>query len=132
VQGFSFDSAGLRQGAHRGRDVASVRRAVHRRASLAGLSPSRRSDVALAVAEAADNSIRHGGGRGTFRSWQDGGALSFEVRDRGHITDLLVGRRLPPSSRGSGRGLWLVHQLSDLAQVRSSPDGTVVRVTSWV
>jgi anti-sigma regulatory factor (Ser/Thr protein kinase) len=132
AQGFSFDSTGLRPGPHHGHDVAAVRQAVHRRASAAGLSPSRRADVALAVSEAANNSIRHGGGRGAFRGWQDDDALVFEVRDHGHITDLLAGRRRPPPSGRSGRGMWLVHQLSDLAQVRSSPAGSVVRVTSWL
>ncbi|HYO40251.1 MAG TPA: sensor histidine kinase [Nocardioidaceae bacterium] len=132
VEGFSFDCTGLQRGAQQGRDVASVRRAVQERAAVAGLSPARRADVALAVTEAANNSLRHGGGRGTFRSWRDDDTLTFEVRDGGHITDLLVGRRQPPSSRPHGRGLWLLHQLSDLAQVRSSPDGTVVRVTCWV
>jgi len=40
----------------------------------------------------------------------------------------LVGRLPPPVDQYGGRGLWLVNQLCDLAQIRSSPDGTVVRV----
>ena len=28
----------------------------------------------------------------------------------------------------AGRGLWLVHELCDLVQLRSSPAGTVVRM----
>jgi hypothetical protein len=54
------------------------------------------------------------------------------VRDRGHIADPLVGRRMPALTERSGRGLWLVHQLSDLAQIRSTSQGSAVRITSWL
>jgi anti-sigma regulatory factor (Ser/Thr protein kinase) len=132
VQSWVFDHEGLDRGGSSGRDVAFVRREVHRRAAAAGLRPARRADLALAVTEAANNSIRHGGGRGVLRTWQDSEALTFEVRDDGQLCDLLVGRRLPSASGVRGRGMWMVHQLSDLSQVRSNEDGTVVRVTSWL
>ena len=60
--------------------------------------------------------------------WSDSDNLYCEVRDRGHITDPLVGRlRAAPSTRG-GRGVWLVHHLCDLVQVRSLPEGNAVRI----
>ena len=31
-----------------------------------------------------------------------------------------------------GRGLFLVHQLCDLVQLRSSPSGTTVRLFTWL
>jgi anti-sigma regulatory factor (Ser/Thr protein kinase) len=50
------------------------------------------------------------------------------VRDRGRIDDPLAGRGAPVHLRPGGRGLWLVNQLCDLVQLRSSPAGTAVRV----
>jgi anti-sigma regulatory factor (Ser/Thr protein kinase) len=45
----------------------------------------------------------------------------------------MAGRRMPPSSDTGGRGLLLVHLLSDLVQVRSSVDeGSTVRITNWL
>jgi hypothetical protein len=49
------------------------------------------------------------------------------VRDGGQITDAFVGRHQPPVEQPDGRGLWLVNQLCDLVQLRSSQSGTVVR-----
>ncbi len=48
--------------------------------------------------------------------------------DRGWISEPLVGRRPPALERQSGRGLWLANQLCDLVQLRSTPDGTTVRL----
>ncbi|MDQ1706243.1 MAG: hypothetical protein QOF18_2609, partial [Frankiaceae bacterium] len=42
----------------------------------------------------------------------------------------LAGRRMPSLAREGGRGLFLVNQLCDFVQVRSSAEGTVVRVTT--
>jgi anti-sigma regulatory factor (Ser/Thr protein kinase) len=58
--------------------------------------------------------------------WRDGDALVCEVRDRGQLGDPLAGRR-PTPEQPDGRGLWLVNQLCDLVQLRSSASGTVVR-----
>ena len=51
-----------------------------------------------------------------------------EVWDHGRIHRLLAGRELPSIDDEMGRGLWLAHQLCDLVQVRSSPEGTIVRL----
>jgi hypothetical protein len=50
------------------------------------------------------------------------------VQDDGHITNPLVGRQAPGSFDDASRGLWVVNQLCDLVQVRSSVEGTTVRV----
>jgi anti-sigma regulatory factor (Ser/Thr protein kinase) len=39
-----------------------------------------------------------------------------------------VGRARPTFDQESGRGLWMVNQLCDLVQIRSSPADTVVRL----
>lgn len=108
--------------------LPDVRRTVGDRAHAAGVAPERVSDLVLAVTEAATNSLRHAGGAGTLLTWRDGDAVVCEVRDSGRICDPLAGRRRAPVDRLDGRGLWLVHQLCDLVQVRSGEDGTVVRM----
>jgi anti-sigma regulatory factor (Ser/Thr protein kinase) len=100
---------------------------VARRGVEAGFGGSRLADLVLAVHELATNSLRHGGGRGTLRVWREPDALVCEVADSGRIDDPLVGRERPLGAQRDGRGLWLVNQLCDLAQIRSFPTGSVVR-----
>ena len=76
----------------------------------------------------ATNSVRHGGGGGVLRWWEEPGSLVVEVCDAGRIHDLLVGRRRPAPEAVGGRGVWLAHQLTDLVRIRSTDDGTVVLV----
>jgi anti-sigma regulatory factor (Ser/Thr protein kinase) len=112
----------------KGEHLGDIRHYVGERARLAGIGGARGADLALAVHELATNSVYHGGGGGTIAIWNDSEYLYCEVRDRGHITDPLVGRlRAAPSTRG-GRGVWLVHHLCDLVQVRSLPEGNAVRI----
>lgn len=92
------------------------------------IAPSSLPDLLLAVTEVAANSLRHGGGKGTVRVWTTPAAVVCEVRDRGWIRQPLVGRARPALDQENGRGLWMVNQLCDLVQLRSSPAGTVVRM----
>ena len=109
------------------RTIPRVRATVAR--WIAGSMPGdRAADVLLAVHEIASNSVRHGGGEGRLRYWNEDGTLVCEVRDAGRIRDDLAGRELPPLYAEMGRGLWLAHQLCDLVQLRSSTEGTVVRL----
>jgi anti-sigma regulatory factor (Ser/Thr protein kinase) len=108
--------------------VRGLRSSVYDRATAVGLGAQRARDLVLAVIEASSNSIVHGGGCGTLRSWRTPHALVHEITDRGHIRDPLVGRRQPSHDQVKGRGLWLVNELCDLVQLRSSPTGTVVRL----
>jgi anti-sigma regulatory factor (Ser/Thr protein kinase) len=114
----SFGRAGL----------SELRRFVKLRASEAGLDPARTSEVVVAVSEVAANSIRHGGGSGTLRTWEQAGEILFEVADAGRITDLMVGRVRPNFTDENGFGLWLTNQICDLVQVRSSAEGSIVRL----
>jgi anti-sigma regulatory factor (Ser/Thr protein kinase) len=83
------------------------------------------------VSEVAANSIRYGGGAGSLRYWTQDGALACELRDTGVITDPLAGRVRPPQGQLGGRGLWFVHQLCDLVQIRSAP-GRGTRIRLWL
>lgn len=108
--------------------LAEVRRRLAEVAILAGLDRQRIADLVLAVTEAATNSLRHAGGEATLRIWHTAGAFVCEVQDRGWIQDPLAGRLPAPIGATGGRGLWLIHQLCDLVQVRSSAAGNVVRM----
>jgi anti-sigma regulatory factor (Ser/Thr protein kinase) len=106
----------------------AVRSAVAREGREHGLPRRRIADLILAVNEVATNSVRHGGGRGTLRTWREADRLVFEVRDGGLIDKPLAGRQRPVAGQEGGFGMWLVYQLCDLVQVRSFPEGSVVRI----
>ena len=108
--------------------LGELRRFVARHAIAAGFREGAVIDLRMAVNELATNSIRHGGGRGSLRTWCDGGNLIFEVRDSGQISHALVGRRRPALDQEGGWGVWLANQVCDLVQIHSSPHGTAIRV----
>jgi anti-sigma regulatory factor (Ser/Thr protein kinase) len=108
--------------------LSAVRLRVGEATAAFGLDPSRGGDVILCVNEVVTNSVRHGGGAGVLRIWEEDSSLICEVVDAGHIDDPLAGRGRPPSDGGSGFGLWLANQLCDLVQIRSFPAGSVVRL----
>jgi anti-sigma regulatory factor (Ser/Thr protein kinase) len=110
------------------RSLDELRTVVADRGVAARLEPSRAADLVLAVNEAAANSVRHGGGNGVLRMWEDDGALICEVRDRGVVVDPLVGRSRPAPHESSGWGVYIAHQLCDLVQLRSDRWGTAVRL----
>jgi anti-sigma regulatory factor (Ser/Thr protein kinase) len=109
-------------------DLPLLRSFVDERARSAGFDPARVPDLVLAVNELATNSLRHAGGHGVLRTWEENGSFLCEVRDEGRIGDPLVGRDRPHDLRGGGRGLWIVNHLCDLVQVRSSRAGNVIRL----
>ncbi|MFJ2821855.1 anti-sigma factor RsbA family regulatory protein [Streptomyces toxytricini] len=110
-------------------DLAAIRSKVSQCASDAGVSEDRLPKLAVAVTEIATNSIRHGGGRGTLRTWSRDAAFLCEFRDSGYISDVMAGRTRPDAAQIGGRGLWLAHQLCDLVEIRSTPThGTTVRL----
>ncbi|GAA3432838.1 sensor histidine kinase [Kutzneria kofuensis] len=109
--------------------VTGVREHAAGKARRFGLDNDAVERFTLAVHEVMVNSVDHGGGGGMLRLWAEDGDLVCEVRDEGVITDPLVGRRRPTLAQPRGRGMWMVNQLCDLVQVRSSPSiGTVVRL----
>jgi anti-sigma regulatory factor (Ser/Thr protein kinase) len=108
--------------------LAAVRRRVEAIARRAGLGTLHVSDLAVAANELATNSVAHGGGHGTLRTWLEDDRVVVEVEDRGRILEPLVGRIRPLVTQEGGRGLWLANQLCDLVQIRSSAAGTTVRL----
>ncbi|HEU5354961.1 MAG TPA: sensor histidine kinase [Actinocrinis sp.] len=110
-------------------DLTALRELVTGRAADHNLSADRTRDLLLAVTEVASNSIRHGGGGGTLRIWVEDRALVCEFRDAGVISNPMVGRVRPAVDQIGGCGLWFVHQLCDLVEIRSDQRrGTRVRL----
>ena len=110
-------------------DVRMLRWFVRDLADRFGLLGERAANLILAVSEAASNTLIHTEHGGTLRAWRDDGSVVCEISDRGHLVLAhLVGRIEPPSGVASGRGVWLIHQLCDLVQIRSDVTGTSVRM----
>ena len=107
--------------------LRDARDLVRRRALDAGLG-ARADDLVLAVNEILSNSISHAHENGELRVWHEPGAVVCEVRDSGHIPEPLVGREEPPAGRVGGHGMWLTNLVCDLVQVRSSAEGSTVRI----
>lgn len=105
-----------------------VREFVTEVAHAARLSSERSENLRLAVNELASNSVRHGGGAGTLRTWREDRVLVCQVNDHGHIHERMAGRMRPQPEQASGRGLWLVNHLCDLVEIRSDAHGSTVRV----
>jgi anti-sigma regulatory factor (Ser/Thr protein kinase) len=108
--------------------LADVRRRVGHVAERAGFPSPDIADLVIAASELAANSVVHGGGSGTLRTWRDAGCLLVEFEDSGSIEEPLAGRLRPGPTQEGGRGLWLANQLCDLVQIRSRPGRTTVRL----
>jgi anti-sigma regulatory factor (Ser/Thr protein kinase) len=110
------------------REIQALRGHVERFARSLEASARLTEDLVLVVHELTSNSVTHGGGAGTLELWHDAPFVVAQISDDGVIADPLAGRTRPPARDGDGRGLWLATRLSDLLQIRSTPEGGVVRV----
>jgi anti-sigma regulatory factor (Ser/Thr protein kinase) len=107
--------------------LSQLRKSIRRYGHDAGLDAHTVDDFVTGTNELASNSVVHGGGHGTARLWRDDQVVVFEVRDHGQMASPLAGRIRPSAHQIKGRGLWLANQVCDLIQIRSLPEGTVVR-----
>jgi anti-sigma regulatory factor (Ser/Thr protein kinase) len=110
-------------------DLGKLRTWVAERAAASGLDEDRTAELVTAINELTTNSIRHAGAHGALRFWATPSEVIFQVEDSGHIADPLAGRRLQATAAG-GLGLWIVNELCDLVEVRTSAAGTTTRVRS--
>ena len=108
--------------------VDGLRSTVFHFARSSGLDETRAGQFSLAFHELANHSIVRALPNCRFGLWRDDASVVFEVRDTTRVIDPLAGRRKPGPDNADPRGLWLVNQLCDLVQVRSSTSGSVVRV----
>ncbi len=108
-------------------DLRPVRNIVASHARRAGLPDERVANLVLAASEIAANTLRHTSAGGTVHVWHTEDEVLCQIQDQGWITDPLAGRtRRPPDERG--HGLWVVNQMCDLAEVRTGPAGTTIRL----
>jgi anti-sigma regulatory factor (Ser/Thr protein kinase) len=117
VRTLAFDRIGLR----------AVRQLVAEHAAELISDRVRMDDLVLAVSEAATNSVQYAGG-GVLTMWTDDGRLVCQISDGGTLSDPLVGRKRPTPDARRGRGVWMVHQMCDLVQIRTAEQGTTVRL----
>ncbi|MFJ7280333.1 anti-sigma factor RsbA family regulatory protein [Kitasatospora sp. NPDC098663] len=110
--------------------LAQVRHHAETWARTTDLSRARQGDLVLAIGEATANSLAHGGGSGALRLWTgENAAVIAEIRDGGHLSDPLAGRSRPRlASTDGGRGLWMIHQLCDLVEIRATGGGLTLRL----
>lgn len=109
-------------------DPGSARSFVRDRAKAEGLREPRLTDLVIAVGELAANTLRHTDGTGSVRVWVSGAEVICEVQDSGHLGDVLAGRLLPAADAGRGHGLWVVQQVCDLVEMRTTESGTTFRL----
>lgn len=109
-------------------DLRPVRALVATAATHAGLSGSRRTDLVIAASEVAANTLKHTEGAGLVRIWVTTNEILCQFDDSGHIEDPLAGYGRPAVDEPGGQGLWLVNQVCDLAEIRSSYLGTTIRL----
>jgi anti-sigma regulatory factor (Ser/Thr protein kinase) len=86
------------------------------------------TNLVIAVGEITANTLRHTNAGGTFWVWHTGEEIICQLQDQGWIADPLAGRRRR-SPEDSGHGLWVVNQVCDLVEIRTSrAEGTIIRL----
>jgi anti-sigma regulatory factor (Ser/Thr protein kinase) len=109
-------------------DLRPVRALVAAEADRAGLSGPRRTDLVIAASEVAANTLKHTGGAGLVRVWVTRDEILCQFDDSGYIRNPLAGYGRPTGDEPGGQGLWLVNQVCDLAEIRTSAVGTTIRM----
>ena len=107
-----------------------VRAAIH--GLVAGrLGVDQADALVLATSEAVTNAIVHGAAPVTVRAWVEDHRVVVAVHDSGEgPVDPLVGLRPVDAGSGSGRGLWIAHQLDLDVALTVRDDGFTVRLST--
>jgi anti-sigma regulatory factor (Ser/Thr protein kinase) len=111
-------------------NLKEARDFVDRAAADFGFDADGRYQVKLALSEAITNAIQHGSSSPLqnvrIGVAEQAGALVFEVTDNGRFVPRVERRGAMPES---GRGLEFMRLMMDQVDVRSSPEGTRLRLT---
>lgn len=107
-------------------------REVIQNATAANLDHHQATNYVMAVREVAESSLALAGDGGvvTLQTWIDDGAVVCEIRDPDEVKDPLLDRRRPADGE-TDRGLWGAGGACDLVQLRTTADGTVIRLYKW-
>jgi anti-sigma regulatory factor (Ser/Thr protein kinase) len=113
-------------------DVGGLAAARHQVADAAlalGLEPGDCRRVEVAAGEVIANAFEHGIVPCRIRVWRDHRAVLVRIDDRGEGAAVTTAGFWPPDPRsGSGAGLWVARQFSDIVQVGVGPAGTSVEL----
>jgi hypothetical protein len=107
---------------------SAVATLVNAHAAAADLDQEKAWALSLAVREVAASAVPGC----TLRVWAEPAALVCEVRDPDPVADPMAGRVQPRDAEPDERGLWLANQMCDLVQVRSTPEGSTIRILTWL
>jgi anti-sigma regulatory factor (Ser/Thr protein kinase) len=108
--------------------LRQVRDLVASYGAALGMEDDRITNLVIAAGEITANTLRHTSAGGTFWVWHTGQEIICQVQDQGWITDPLAGRQRH-SPEDSGHGLWVVNQVCDLVEIRTSQAaGTIIRL----
>jgi len=93
-----------------------------------GMAAERITNLVIAAGEITANTLRHTSAGGRLWVWHTGEEIICQVQDQGWIADPLAGRQRR-SPEESGHGLWVVNQVCDLVEIRTSQAaGTIIRM----
>jgi anti-sigma regulatory factor (Ser/Thr protein kinase) len=108
--------------------LRQVRDLVTSHAGALGMGIDRITNLVIAAGEITANTLRHTSAGGRFWIWHTGVEIICQVQDQGWITDPLAGRQRHHPEE-SGHGLWVVNQVCDLVEIRTSQAaGTIIRL----
>jgi anti-sigma regulatory factor (Ser/Thr protein kinase) len=108
--------------------LRQVRDLVASHGAALGMAADRITNLVIAAGEITANTLRHTSAGGRLWVWHTGEEILCQVQDQGWITDPLAGRQRR-SPEDSGHGLWVVNQVCDLVEIRTSQAaGTIIRL----
>ena len=107
--------------------AAAARQVIRSVARTFGLTPTATESAVLAVSETVTNGSLHGREPVSLRVWAEDGRITVAVNDMGTGPHPLVGLLPVPVDSGSGRGMWILHQLLADLHHRTDRDGYTVR-----
>ena len=105
--------------------LSTLRAAVRDDGHDAGFDGELVEDLQLVANELVTNALRHGAPQRQLTVWGASEEIICQVENEGAISDPLAGRRNPRPRAGNGMGLWIVHQLSALVEMRDGVRTTV-------
>lgn len=109
--------------------LADLRGFAAHHAREIGLAPERLDALLVSVVEAATNTLVHGAGRGTCRIWNTDTELLCDITDPAATLDPALAGYLPPAANHpGGRGLWIIRQLCDAVDIRTTGAGSTIRL----